>query len=105
MNSEPSSEQDKTPEKTTIYYNYSNANLDRLCEEIENDIDTFYHRCDSFESFMDLFQEKIDISCKLASPKTTKRNNITNPWITNGLINSVEKKARLYFEWKKRKHC
>ena len=103
MNSDASPEQNKSPEKTTIYYNYSNANLDKLCEEIETDIDTFYHRCDSFESFMNLFQEKIDMTCKLASPKTTKRNNITNPWITNGLINSVEKKARLYFEWKKTK--
>ena len=93
----------KTPDKITIHYNYSNTNLETLCDEIENDIDTFLHGCDSFESFITLFQEKIDISCKLSSPKTTKRNSITNPWITNGLINSVEKKARLYFEWCKTK--
>ena len=37
--------------------------------------------------------------CKLTTPKTTKRNSITNPWITKGLINSVAKKARLYFDW------
>ena len=34
-------------------------------------------------------------------PKTTKRNSITNPWITPGLINSINKKDRLYKCWKK----
>ena len=85
--------------KITIHYDYSNANLEKLCSEIESDIDRFYHQCDTFDSFLTLFHEKIDQSCKLATPKTTKRNSITNPWITQGLINSVEKKARLYFEW------
>ena len=95
--------QDSPAEKLTIHYNYSNANLAKLCDEIERDIDKFYHYCDSFESFITIFQEKIDISCKLLTPRTTKRNNITNPWITPGLINSVEKKSRLYFDWCKTK--
>ena len=95
--------QDSPSEKLTIHYNYSNANLKKLCDEIERDIDKFYHYCDSFESFITLFQEKIDISCKLLTPRTTKRNNVTNPWITPGLINSIEKKSRLFFEWCKTK--
>ena len=93
--------QNNPPEKLTIHYDYSNSNLDKLCEEIENDIDRLHHSCDSFESFLTIFHEKIEISCKLVTPKTTKRNSITNPWITQGLINSIEKKARLYFEWRK----
>ena len=88
-------------DKITIHYDYSNANLEKLCLEIENDVDRFHHSCNTFDSFMQLFQEKIDLSCKLLTPRTTKRNSITNPWITQGLINSSEKKARLYFEWKK----
>ena len=88
------------PEKITIHYNFSNANLEKLCEDIENDIDTFLNGCDSFDSFLSLYQEKIDASCKLLTPRTTKRNSITNPWITQGLINSIEKKARLYFDWR-----
>ena len=93
-------EQETHPEKITIHYDYSNANLDKLCEEIEKDIDMINH-CDTFESFLTTFQEKIDNTCKLLTPKTTKRNSITNPWITQGLTNSIEKKARLYFEWRK----
>ena len=88
-------------DKITIHYDYCNANLEKLCLEIENDIDRFHHSCNTFDSFMQLFQEKIDLSCKLLTPRTTKRNSITNPWITQGLINSIDKKARLYFEWKK----
>ena len=88
------------PDKLTINYNYSNANIEKLCDEIEKDIDKFYHQCDSFESFMAIFQEKIDSTCKLEIPRTSRRNFITNPWITEGLINSIEKKARLYFEWR-----
>ena len=87
--------------KVTTHYNYSNYNLDKLCEEIEKDIDRMHTQCDTFESFLDFFQEKIDTTCKLLTPKTSKRNSIVNPWITEGLINSIEKKARLYFEWRK----
>ena len=87
--------------KITIHYDYSNANLEKLCNEIETDIDRIVDSCVTFESFLILYQEKIDLSCKLSTPKTTKRNSITNPWITEGLINSVAKKARLYFDWKK----
>ena len=88
------------PDKITINYEYSKSNLDKLCDEIEKDIDTFYHYCDTFEAFLSIFQEKIDQTCKLLTPKTTRRNCVTNPWITQGLINSIDKKARLYFEWK-----
>ena len=87
--------------KITIHYNYSNANLDKFCEEIEKCIDQFHNECDTFDAFLCLFQDKIDASCKLETPKTTKRNSIVNPWISPGLINSIEKKARLYFEWNK----
>jgi hypothetical protein len=86
-------------EKITIHYDYSNANLDKLYEEIDKDINKFRYSCNNFDQFADLFQEKIDFSCKLETPKHTKRNSIANPWITNGLINSIEKKARLYLEW------
>ena len=101
LSSNTSPEQE-TPDskKVTIHYDYSNSNLDKLCEVIENDLDSFLYSCESFESFLQLFQEKIDESCKLLTPRTTKRNCITNPWITRGLVNSIEKKARLYFEWR-----
>ena len=100
LSSNTPSEQDTSLKKVTIHYDYSNSNLEKLCEVIENDLDSFLNTCNSFESFLELFQEKIDESCKLLTPRTTKRNCITNPWITRGLVNSIEKKARLYFEWR-----
>ena len=92
-------------EKITIHYDYSNKNLDKLCTEIINDINTFQNNCNNFKQFASLFQDKIDLSCKLKTPKSSKRNSITNPWITNGLINSIEKKARLYQEWCKTRNA
>ena len=97
---EPTDRASSKIEKITIHYDYNTSNLEKLCTEIEKDIDHFFHCCDSFESFLAIYQAKIDATCKLLTPRTTKRNSITNPWITRGLINSVEKKARLYFEWK-----
>ena len=32
---------------------------------------------------------------KLDKPKTTKRNNVCNPWITDGLVHSIETKHSL----------
>ena len=63
-------------EKVTIHYNYSTANLDKLCQEIEQYIDQFHNECDTFDAFLCLFQDKIDASCKLETPKTTKRNSV-----------------------------
>ena len=69
-------------EKVTIHYNYSTANLDKLCKEIEQYIDQFHNECDTFDAFLCLFQDKIDASCKLETPKTTKRNSVVNPRIS-----------------------
>ena len=61
--------QARSSEKITIHYNYSNANLSKLCEELENDImDELLLRCNTLESFLTSFQEKIDATCKLLTP-------------------------------------
>ena len=40
-------------------------------------------------------------TCKLTKRKTTKRNNINNPWISDGLIHSFATKHNLYKNWKR----
>ena len=50
--------------------------------------------------FFETFTKAIDKSCKLAIPKSTIRNAINNPWITDAVINSLEEKEKLYREWK-----
>ena len=53
------------------------------------------------DNFVDIFQNSVDDTCKLETPKTSKRNSINNPWINQVLINSINKKEKLYKTWKK----
>ena len=46
----------------------------------------------------------MDETCKLDKPKTTKRYNINNPWITDGLVHSIETKYLLFKTGKKLCH-
>ena len=86
--------------KITIYYEYSRENVENFCcilkEKLENE-----NELGTFEKFTGIYQESIDEACKLNVPKTTKRNRISNPWITAGLINAIDKKHRLLNSWKK----
>ena len=43
----------------------------------------------------------MDRTCKLDVPKTSIRNNLNKPWITDGLIDAIEKKHKLHENWKK----
>ena len=89
----------KEDKKVTIHYDYSNENMSKLYDELKlniNDTDSI----DNFEVFFSIFRNSIDKTCKLKTPKTSKRNKIVNPWITQGLIKSVDKKHKLYEIWK-----
>ena len=55
----------------------------------------------NFDVFLQILHSAIDKSCRLKVPKTTKRNQINNPWFTEGLRVSIEKRHKLYKEWKK----
>ena len=55
----------------------------------------------NFEEFSEIVKSSIDKSCKLKTPKTTKRNTVTNPWITPGLTKSINEKNKLYKNWRK----
>ena len=90
----------KQPDKITIHYDYSKQNLQNLCTEL-GDIFKDPENYQNFGGFHSNFQNCVENTCKLKTPKTTKRNRITNPWITQGLIDSISKKNRLYKNWKK----
>ena len=87
--------------KITIHYKYSKENIDQFCFDLNNRLNNSGTKIENFESFTTNFQASVDAGCKLAVPKTTKRNAVTNPWITNGLIKSISKKDELYDNWKK----
>ena len=89
--------------KTTIYYDYSNDNIDNLCSYLERNQNTMHAYSESFAEFNEFYQFAIDKTCKLEKPKTTKRSSVVNPWITQGLIYSINKKHELYKNWAKSK--
>ena len=53
-----------------------------------------------FDDFLNIYNAKIDNFFKLEKPKLSKRNWQVNPWITDGLITSINKKGDLYNTWK-----
>ena len=58
-----------------------------------------------FNEFNEVIHESIE-ECFKIDPKNvkTKRNRLVNPWITSGLINSINYKNYLYNKWKKSKN-
>ena len=86
--------------RITISHCYSLDNLDRLNKifsaKLMNDSPS------NISDFVGLVQNSIDESCKLKKEKITKRNVQNNPWISMGLINSIAKRDRSYFKWKKK---
>ena len=86
-------------ESVAVYYDYSDSktelfvqNIDKLAAE-----NCFGH---DLEDFLNIYNAKIDEFFKLDHPKFSKRNWQVNPWITEGLIISINKKECLYDEWK-----
>ena len=93
----------QTKIKQTQYYSFSKGNTDKLLEILKDNhaglIGSDHNKPD-FNSCFETFSKSIDAACKLSVPKNTVRNAINNPWITDGVINSIETKAKLYDEWK-----
>ena len=82
-------------QKKKIYYDFSHDNLEKLCTYLlQNNLET--NASENFEIFNEFFINAIEHSCKLDIPRITKRTSITNPWISNGIINSAIEKIRLY---------
>ena len=82
---------------TEQHYDYSNSNVDKCSEifaqklpHIQSKLSEDCHK--NFEILTEELQNSIDLSCKLDKPKTSKRNIRVNPWITPGLICSINKK-------------
>lgn len=85
-------------QKLSIHYDYNNENVKKFVHETEK---MFSNNVpESFNVFIECFQEAIDKTCKLSKPKVTKRNHINNPWISKGLIESIHKNDKLYNDWK-----
>ena len=93
-----SSQQNIEKMKVTNYYEYSNKNIKDFVHTLQNDL--YGASIYKFNDFTELFQNAVDKTCKLSKPKTSKRTRLNNPWITNGILESITKNDKLYENWK-----
>ena len=91
--------------KPVQYYDYCNTNVDTFLKDLTRDLSS--KNPSDFSTFYTLFQSQLDNAFKLEKPKQSKRTPVTNPWITSGLIRSIEVKDGLYDCWKtlQKKKC
>ena len=82
---------------TVQYYDFSNSKTEKFLESIE-EVFGIYDQA-NLQQFLSIYNEKVDEIFKLKSPKISKRNRKCNPWITDALIISIEKKETLYNDW------
>ena len=88
-----------TDKKIKIEYDFNNENLQSFVTILSQNPEQPESVTESFEKFSEIFKLSIDQSCKLAIPKTTKRNFVNNPWITAGMTKSICINDKLYENW------
>ena len=89
----------KSVAKIKIEYDYNENNLQSFIDTLAEKLETTENTDECFEEFSKVFHSALDKTCKLETPKTTKRNCINNPWITTGIIKSITTNDELYNNW------
>ena len=85
-------------------YDYSKENFENFISELDEmlapDID---YTEESFDKFVFAIKNKIEETFRTESSnfQKSRRNVHTNPWITGGIVASVQKKEIYYKQWKK----
>ena len=87
-------------EKITQYYEYSNNNILKFLSELRKKLDGLTPSI-KLDEFTNAFETALNDTCKLSKPKVTKRNPCNNPWITDSLVQCIEKKHELKTSWTK----
>ena len=85
-------------------YDYCQTNIDNFLNDINLSIyrHEFVYSEHAFAHFNNLINTKIDENFKIDERlKRTKRNRFVNPWITNKIIASINKKFYYHKQWKR----
>ena len=88
-------------------YDYCESNINKFLDGIDslrtNEYDEYTE--ENFNIFADFIKEKIEENFLVdeESFKKSRRNILVNPWITPGIIASIEKKHFYHKQWKKSK--
>ncbi|KAL5253585.1 hypothetical protein ACHWQZ_G013401 [Mnemiopsis leidyi] len=85
--------------KLVQYYDYCKTNIESFLISLKEKF--LSHPPDDFSNFCSTFNDELDKAFKLEKPKCSKRTPLNNPWITFGLIKSINTKDELYESWKK----
>ena len=88
---------------TPQYYDFSNANLEKFTLELQKSPKIQNSNFTEFSEFLETFNTILDDTCKLNNPRASKRTPKNNPWITDGIIQSIKRKRLLYKKWSKSK--
>ena len=88
-------------QKYIQYYDYCASNVAKFTEALSNELNA--QQPEEFDKFHTVFIKQLDQACKLEQPKCSKRTAKNNPWITSGLIASVNKTHELKDIWIKAK--
>jgi hypothetical protein len=86
-----------------LYYDFSNKKIKSFIDDLGNDISVNKYEHENWNIFLDYFNCKIDHHFKLAKPKQSQRTRENNPWISESLIDCIDKKYSLYDDWIKSK--
>ena len=81
------------------HYDYCQSNVEKFVETLGNELDK--NEIENFSKFHEIYRECIDRTCKLEIPKSSKRTVQNNPWITPGLVFSIDSQHLLYEDWVK----
>lgn len=86
-------------QKHIQYYDYCNKNVSRFVHTLS--LELTKEEPLNFSDFLSVFNNQLDSACKLNRPKCSKRTAKSNPWITAGLITSIDRKHELNDIWRK----
>ena len=87
----------------TQYYDYCNDNIKNFTSKLTNATSCLGKSSPDFDGFLVIFNKALDETCKLKKPKTSKRNPVNNPWITEGIVEAINNKNQLYSKWNQTK--
>ena len=97
------SPEDSEPATKKPKYDYCESNMNKFLDDVRSNFDcSLQYDEKSFETFVSRVKILIDENflVEAESFNRSKRNMLANPWITPGVIASVNKKEFLYKQWK-----